>query len=133
MPLFPIVERELRVASRRLWTHWLRFFAGLALILLFAILMLSSRANSPARLGHDVFLAMAMLILGLCLLCGLFLTADTLSEERREGTIGLLFLTPLRSYDVVLGKLASSSFQAIFALLSAFPVLAVPLLMGGVT
>ena len=39
-----------------------------------------------------------------CLLAGVFLTADCLSEEKREGTLGLLFLTSLKGYDVVLGK-----------------------------
>jgi len=38
-----------------------------------------------------------------CAACAL--TADTLSGESREGTIGLLFLTDLRSWDVTLGKL----------------------------
>jgi len=41
-----------------------------------------------------------------CAACAL--TADTLSGESREGTLGLLFLTDLRSWDVTLGKLASA-------------------------
>src|SRR3954465_10643535 len=103
MALLPIVARELRVASRRPWTYWVRFFSGLGLMLLFLILLLSDPRNNPTRLGHEVFFAMSMLVLGLCMLSGLFLTADLLSEEKREGTLGLLFLTPLKTYDVVLG------------------------------
>ena len=64
---------------------------------------------------------------------GLFLTADCLSEEKREGTLGFLFLTDLRGYDVVLGKLLSTSLRGVLALLAILPVLAIPLLMGGVT
>jgi ABC-type transport system involved in multi-copper enzyme maturation permease subunit len=133
MALLPIVARELRVASRRPWTYWVRFFSGLGLMLLFLILLLSDPRNNPTRLGHEVFFAMSMLVLGLCMLSGLFLTADLLSEEKREGTLGLLFLTPLKTYDVVLGKLAASSLQAVFAVVSLFPVLALPLLLGSVT
>ena len=35
------------------------------------------------------------------LLTGPFLTADCLSRERREGTLGFLFLTDLGGFDVV--------------------------------
>ena len=43
-----------------------------------------------------------------CLLSGVRSTADCLSVEKREGTLGLLFLTDLKGYDVVLGKLATA-------------------------
>ena len=60
-------------------------------------------------------------------------TADCLSEEKRQGTLGLLFLTDLKGYDVVLGKIVATSLNGFYGLLSIFPVLALPLLMGGVT
>ena len=63
----------------------------------------------------------------------MFLTADCLSVEKREGTLGLLFLTDLRGYDVVLGKLFSTSLRSSYGLVAGFPVLALPLLLGGVT
>jgi ABC-type Na+ efflux pump permease subunit len=68
-----------------------------------------------------------------CLLSGVRTTADCLSEEKREGTLGLLFLTDLKGYDVVLGKLAATSLNASYGVLAVVPMLAVPLLMGGVT
>src|SRR5207247_5618088 len=67
-----------------------------------------------------------------CLLRGVGLTADCLSEEKREGTLGLLFLTDVRGYDVVFGKLVATSLNALYGVLAIVPVLAVPLLMGGV-
>src|SRR5258705_3321440 len=45
----------------------------------------------------------------------------------------MLFLTDLKGYDVVLGKLASTSLNALYGVLAVVPMLAVPLLMGGVT
>ena len=87
----------------------------------------------PAELAQRLFLAFGILALGFCLLAGIFLTADCLSEEKRDGTLGLLFLTDLRGYDVVLGKLIATSVHAVYGLLAIFPVLALPLLMGGVT
>ena len=67
-----------------------------------------------------------------CLLSGVWFTADCLSEEKREGTLGLLFLTDLKGYDVVLGKLVATSLNGLYAVLAAVPILALPLLMGGV-
>jgi len=67
------------------------------------------------------------------LFAGLGSTSDSLSSEKREGTLGLLFLTDLKGYDVVLGKLAATSLGALYGLLAVVPVLAIPLLMGGVT
>ena len=64
---------------------------------------------------------------------GLNGTADAISQEKREGTLGLLFLTDLKSYDVAFGKLFSASLNAFYALLVAVPVLAIAVLLGGVT
>ncbi len=130
--LLPIVERELRVASRRVSTYWTRFVAGLAVIVVWLIL-LGSAAGSPSQLGHRLFNALGVLGLGFSMLAGVFLTADCLSEEKREGTLGLLFLTDLKGYDVVLGKLAAASVHAFFGLLAIFPILGLPLMIGGVT
>jgi ABC-type transport system involved in multi-copper enzyme maturation permease subunit len=64
---------------------------------------------------------------------GLFFTSDSISEEKREGTLGFLFLTDLRGYDVVAGKLLATSLRGAFALLALFPILAIALMTGGVT
>ena len=60
------------------------------------------------------------------------MTADALSQEKRGGTLGLLFLTDLRGYDVVVGKLAASSVHAFFGLLAVAPIMGLPVLIGGV-
>jgi ABC-type transport system involved in multi-copper enzyme maturation permease subunit len=62
-----------------------------------------------------------------------FLTADCVSGEKRDGTLGLLFLTDLESYDVVFGKMAATSLHAVYGLLCVLPSLALCLLLGGVT
>src|SRR5262249_28476482 len=55
-----------------------------------------------------------------------------LSSEKREETLGFLFLTDLKGYDVVLGKLLATSLRSIYGLLATFPVMSIPLLLGGV-
>src|SRR5213075_2891940 len=80
-----------------------------------------------------LFYSLTLIVLGFSALAGPFLTADCLSEEKREGTLGLLFLTDLKGLDVVAGKLAATSLHVIYALLAIFPIMAIPLLMGGVS
>src|SRR5438034_1912167 len=59
--------------------------------------------------------------------------SDCLSEEKRDGTLGLLFLTDLKGYDVVFGKLAATSVNSIYALVAVVPVISLPVQFGGVT
>jgi ABC-type transport system involved in multi-copper enzyme maturation permease subunit len=132
MTLLPIVERELRVAARRKATVWTRFSAALTALAIGAVLLLANQRQLAAPyVGQHLFLATSVLMFAFSLLAGMFLTADCLCSERREGTLGLLFLTDLRGHDVVLGKLAATSVVAAYALLAIVPVLGLPLLMGG--
>ena len=134
MTFLPIVERELRVASRRRWTYLVRsLIAFLPLVMGGALLILFSFAGPAAGKGKIVFGIVSDYIWLVALLAGVFLASDSLSEERREGTLGLLFLTDLRGYDVVLGKFAAVSLNAFYGMLAVFPVLAVCFLAGGVT
>jgi ABC-type Na+ efflux pump permease subunit len=96
-------------------------------------LLVAGSNSGGVRKGMMLFIAIGVLALGFCLVAGIFLTADCLSEEKREGTLGLLFLTELKGYDVVLGKLVATSLHSIYGLLAVLPLLALPLLMGGVT
>ena len=134
MILLPIVERELRVAARRRSTFWLRSLTAAAAMGLVLLLILFVPSNLPSHvLGRQLFHWESALAFAFCLFAGAFLTADCLSFEKREGTLGLLFLTDLRGYDLVLGKLTATSVQAVYALAAMFPMLALPMLMGGVT
>src|SRR5439155_13703005 len=83
--------------------------------------------------GSKLFNLLSSLAFGFTLFAGLRSTSDSLSSEKREGTLGLLFLTDLKGYDVVLGKLAATSLGAFYGMLAVLPVLAIPLLTGGVT
>ena len=134
MTFLPIVERELRVRARLKSTHRLRLIAaGLAILIVGGLLLLSAGRGSAGSFGAGTFYTLATLVFGYCLLEGLRNTADCLSEEKRAGTLGLLFLTDLRGYDVVLGKLIATSLNSFYALLAVLPPMAIPLIIGGVT
>jgi len=123
MTFLPIVERELRAHARRGRTYWTRFLVAL---LGTTICLL----ESPS--GRNMFESLVTVTFVWC--CFVFvLTADVISSERREGTLGLLFLTRVRSADVLLGKLASAGLTSLFALAAFLPALMLPVLSGGVT
>lgn len=136
MTFLPIVERELRVATRRRFTYWLRVVAAAVALIIgggYFLLMTAVPFAGPGfTVGGPLFAILTWLCLAVVLSAGLFFTSDCLSEEKREGTLGFLFLTDLRGYDVVLGKLFATSLRCAFALLAVFPVLAMTLLLGGV-
>ncbi|PYK98616.1 MAG: hypothetical protein DME19_11890 [Verrucomicrobia bacterium] len=124
MIFLPIVDRELRVAARRPITYWTRLafaMAGAGVVSL-ALLYASVAGTGAAGIGGGLFYFLSLLALGFSALAGVFLTADCLSEERREGTLGLLFLTDLKGYDVVFGKLLERSLSACHGLIAIFPV-----------
>ena len=131
---FPIVGRELLVASRRRETQLIRFVTALTAIVVLAWMFIVMRMDNapPHQFSQIIFGVIAGFAFFFCNLAGVRLTADTLSEEKRNGTLGLLFLTNLRGLDVVLGKMSACSLQAVFGLMAVAPVMTVPLLMGGV-
>lgn len=134
MTFLPIVERELRVRARQKATFRVRVgAAGLAAFIIVLFLFMSRAWFSPSKMGQGVFWFLSGLAFLWCLFEGPRNTADALSEEKREGTLGLLFLTDLKGYDVVLGKLLATSLNSFYAVLAILPPLGIPLLLGGVT
>ena len=133
MTFLPIVERELRAAARRRGTYWLRLVAALVGLVIGAWILLLPWWRQPSVVGPALFYALSITGFVYGLLAGLFATADSLSEEKREGTLGLLFLTDLKGYDIVLGKIVATSVNVVYGLLALFPIMAIPLLAGGVT
>jgi len=132
MTFLPIVARELRVAARRPSTYRVRSGAALVLILLGTWLFLMKQNESRQAIAMGLFCMSTGGLVLYCLLSGVRYTSDCLSEEKREGTLGLLFLTDLKGYDVVLGKLVATSLNGFYAVLAVVPILALPLLLGGV-
>ena len=112
MTFLPIVARELRVASRRRGTYWVRSGAALAVIGLGTWLFLMLESQGPQAVAKGLFGLLTGAATFFCLISGVRYTSDCLSQEKREGTLGLLFLTDLKGYDIVLGKLAATSLNA---------------------
>jgi hypothetical protein len=133
MTVFPIVERELRVAARQMATYSVRLGLAVRAIIVAVVIFVLTMGLPSAQTGRQMFEWLAGIMMVYCLTYGRRSTADCLSVEKREGTLGLLFLTDLKGHDVVLGKLVATSVRGFYGLLAVFPVLAIPFLMGGIT
>ena len=129
MTILPIVERELRVASRKKTMSRVRLVATVVCVVA-AILSMAMAGN---RGGGALFFFLTAYAFVFALVAGVLVTADCLSEEKRTGTLGFLFLTDLNGYDVVFGKFVARALQPFYAMLAIVPVMGVSLAMGGVT
>ena len=133
MTVLPIIERELRVRARGRAAYRMRSaVALLGLLVCLPALLLPRPFSGAAAPGPGLLTAMLSAAFLLC--CGsCLLTADIISSERREGTLGLLLLTRVRLFDVLIGKLGSAGLASLCALLAFLPLLMLPVLAGGVT
>jgi ABC-type Na+ efflux pump permease subunit len=129
----PVIERELRVASRRPATYWSRVGAaasgGVIVCWVGAAQLVATR---PAAAGQFTFRLLAGIAAFTVVASVLQLSSEAFAREKREDTLGLLFLTPLQPIDLVLGKLVSTSLAAFYRFLTIVPFLALPMLLGGV-
>src|ERR1051325_1339072 len=135
LPELPaVVERELRIASRRLATYWGRVGAALG-----AIVIAGWWIGGPAaqfltpQAGRMTFRLLTLVAAFMVLSSVIGLTAEAFAREKREDTLGLLFLTPLKPRDLVFGKFVSSALGGFYRFVAVIPVLALPMLGGGVT
>src|SRR5208282_211431 len=134
MIFLPIVDRELRVAARRKSTYRMRTWTvAVAVVVVCFSLFPAMLLRPPGGLGKSLYITFTNFAFGLCLLAGALLTADCLSEEKRDGTLGLLFLTDLKGYDVVLGKFMAMSLNSVYGLLAVLPITGLSLVLGGLT
>jgi ABC-type transport system involved in multi-copper enzyme maturation permease subunit len=126
-----VIARELRAEARRGVNYWLRCLAASALIVVFVSVTLSARVGLH-ELGALLFASLhRTLLLALWIIVPL-MTADCVNREKREGTLGLLFLTPLTVLDVILAKVTVHGVRALTLFLAAVPVLGLPIVLGGV-
>jgi len=137
----PIFGKELRVSSRRRRNYLLRA-AYLAMLIVFLVLFWLaevprgssglSRVSRMAEAGKNItafiiwFQFIATQMVAAVMLC------TAISDEIRHRTLGLLMTTPINSFQVVIGKLASKLLQLLLLLAISLPLLAIVRVFGGV-
>jgi len=130
--IWPVVQRELREGARRPVNHRLRFLSAVVgtLLLWFVVGLYFGPIE---ELGGYLLGCLHSLVLGLIFAIVPGLTADCIAREKREGTLGLLFLTPLKAGGIVAGKSLVQALRAFTLWLAVVPILIIPFIAGGVT
>jgi ABC-type transport system involved in multi-copper enzyme maturation permease subunit len=131
--VWPVVQRELREGARRPVNHRLRFGSAAVGTLLLWIISAHNSDVSAAQVGGWLFASLHTLLLGLIAVIVPALTADCIAREKREGTLGLLFMTPLSAGGIVAGKALAQGLRAFSLWLAVLPILAIPFMTGGIT
>ncbi len=129
--LSPIAYRELLVQARSKGLHRSRIFVSVFLLCWGGIFAAVYHFGGLIPAGQ-MFPIFGSILLMLSLFGGSQSTADAISVEKREGTLGLLFLTPLKSGDVVIGKLVANGLPLVYVAITAFPLLSLVFVAGGV-
>jgi ABC-type transport system involved in multi-copper enzyme maturation permease subunit len=128
----PVVRRELREGARRPFNYWLRVIGAAAGVVLLYVLHQNGGGDLAAD-GLRLFTGLHEMLLVLICVMVPAMSADCIAREKREGTLGLLFVTPLKAMGVVVGKGLVQAFRAFTLWLAVLPVIIIPFLSGGVT
>jgi ABC-type transport system involved in multi-copper enzyme maturation permease subunit len=131
MTILPVIARELRAAARQPFTYNLRVLGVTALLL--ASVLFGLQVGFRPAFGRELFAALHCALFGAIWLLVPMLTADCISRERREETLGLLFMTPLKGTDIVVAKGLAHGLRAVTLAVAVVPVLTIPFLLGGVS
>ncbi len=110
---------------------WLRVLASGVTVGVFAGFVAGTELEA-SRLGAALFTVLRLTLTLAIWIIVPMMTADCISREKREGTLGLLFLTPLTVLDVIMGKAVTHVLRAATLLLASVPVLVLPFTLGGV-
>ena len=129
--MMPIARREMLLLARsptmyraRLTTGVLTLVGGIAFGILYSRLGIGT---APAFIGVLGYMLSIM-----CMFTGAQVCADSISKEKREGTLGFLFLAGLPGWQITLGKLIANGLSAFFGIFVTFPLLSLLLIVGGV-
>jgi ABC-type transport system involved in multi-copper enzyme maturation permease subunit len=128
---WPVVVRELRAESRRPINYGLRMLTAAVIVSVFGGFLATVQLD-PSQLGASLFEVLEQALWLAIWIIVPMMTADCISREKREGTLGLLFLTPLRVPDVIMAKAATHVLRAATLLLASVPMLVLPFVLGGV-
>jgi ABC-type transport system involved in multi-copper enzyme maturation permease subunit len=132
-----LVLKELRSGSRRWTTYLLRgLYVALAAVILWAFWEdhrhLLDSPSTYAQIGRDLFSAVNVLQITAAVLGAMLGCSDSITAEVRNGTLGIILMTPLTPFRVVTAKWGAVLVQTLTLLLSGAPALAICAYLGGV-
>jgi ABC-type transport system involved in cytochrome c biogenesis permease component len=127
----PVITREMVVAARQpLYYRMREAVVGLSILFMFAVVF--DQGGGPGS-GLKLYTALHCSVVTMILFFAPALTGDSISREKRDGTLDLLFLTPLTGPLIVSSKLFSNALRMLTIWLACLPVVVIPVLAGGVS
>jgi hypothetical protein len=126
-----ILHRELWRLARKRQAFSARLVSS-AIGLAIAVFLLLTNRGSGAD-GQWIFRALTFCAFAFALIQGSRVAAGSIADEKRDGTLPLLFLTPLRPIGIIVGKLFATGLPLIQPFAATIPALAITALQGGVT
>lgn len=137
-----VLWREGARTSRRWQTYVLRtgFSAALLGLLLFGIWASTAIATTDwvdttdnAYMGRTLFIAFTVIQMVIGLFMAPMMTSRAIVEERLEGTLDLLVLTPLKAGSLLASKVGSRLLVLLTVVLGSMPLMALVTTLGGVS
>ena len=137
----PLLDKELRVSSRRRRNYVLRFAYVFFLTIFVAIVWLSvvkyqgTAAYQRSRMGlagKTIITTIVTFQFIATQLIAIIMLSTSISDEIYHRTLGVLMTTPITSFQIVIGKLFSKLLQLILLLAISLPLLAIVRIFGGV-
>jgi ABC-2 type transport system permease protein len=137
----PLLDKELRVSSRRRRNYVLRFAYVLFLTVFVAIVWLSVvkfqgtavyQKSRMALAGKSIITTIVTFQFIATQLIAIIMLSTSISDEIYHRTLGVLMTTPITSFQIVMGKLFSKLLQLILLLMISLPLLAIVRVFGGV-
>ncbi|MCA9088905.1 MAG: ABC transporter permease [Planctomycetaceae bacterium] len=126
-----LLQRSLRADAKKRGPHAIRIASVLLiLIMLVAAHIEGSPFSAP---GLVFFRNMSLLGVVLITLAGLGHFVTAITEEREEGTLGLLLLADLSPFSILLGKSTNRILSAWLVFAAQFPFALLALTLGGIT
>jgi ABC-type transport system involved in multi-copper enzyme maturation permease subunit len=141
----PIFHKDVRISGRKASTYWIRGLYAAALLVVIGITFLNVASHlngvaSPtlrlqslqeiAPITTQVIIWFELIALAFA---GAVFGAPTICDEKRAGTLGTLLTTPLKAWQIVLGKTLACFVQLLILTLIAAPLLLAIRIFGGVS
>lgn len=139
----PVLSREILERFRTRRAPWFIFAWTLGIgVVGYVVYLVSQQVSSnfgtgrlvaTGFMGRFLFQAMALLMMTAVVMVVPGVTALTIVGERERQTLGLLQVTQLSPLQLIVGKLTSSLSYFLLLLVAVAPIIALPLLFGGMT
>lgn len=137
----PVLDKEMRVSSRRRRNYVLRSIYIILLLLIIILFWVEEvrysgvnlyQASRMSEAGKAIVYVIVWFQFIVSQLLAIMMLSTSISDEVYHKTLGVLMTTPINSFQIVLGKLFSKLLQLLLLLAVSLPLLAIVRVFGGI-